>query len=296
MAILGCKISDVESFINEISKVKERLKNDETYLSGILTHNKEYEAIKKTFVEFTKFLQYSEDIIVTCLYRVRKCNGNTPYLSRKDLIYPPPNIDHMDRMNNTLSRVLYTSFHEFTAMAETRINDSFKGKYFQLTRFSINKPIKVFKLGMFSEVHFNSPRDSENVKQSMEFFFGNQGHDGTIKGFCALECALADILYGYDDKHHVLSSILADAIFSTNSAVDAIMYPSMQNRYGINLAIKQKTSESMKIEYSCLNRVEGVYQNGFYKYFTVKECTDFKDENKFEMVDIQEPYFNYIMR
>jgi len=199
-------------------------------------------------------------------------------------------------MNNTLFRVLYTSFHEFTAMAETRINDSFIGKHFQLTRFSIDRPIKVFKLGMFSEIHLNAPRDSEFTKKSMEEFFGGQGHDGTMKGFSALECAMADILYGTGDKYYVLSSILADAIFSTNPSIEAIMYPSMQNRFGINIAIKQQVSELMKIEYSCLNRAEGVYANGFYKCVTVEECTDFSDEKKFEMVNIQEPHFNKVRR
>lgn len=296
MAIMGCNLSEVENFINQVSKVRERLRTDEEFLSRVLNHRNEYEAIKRFFVEFAKYLQYSSYITVNGLYRVRKCEGDQPYSSRKELIYPPPCVEHEDRMNNTLFRVLYTSFHEFTAMAETRINDSFIGKYFQLTRFTIDRPIKVFKLGIFSEIHLNSPRDSEFTKKSMEEFFGSQGHDGTMKGFSALECAMADILYGTGDKYYVLSSILADAIFSTNPSVEAIMYPSMQNRFGMNIAIKQQLSELMKVEYSCLNRVEGVYANGFYKYVTVEECTDFSDEEKFEMVNIQEPYFNKVRR
>lgn len=296
MAIMGCNLSEVKNFINEVAKVRERLKRDEEYLSRVLSHNKEYEAIKSFFVVFAKYLQYSSDITVNGFYRVRKCEGDQSYSSRKELIYPPPCVEHEDRMNNTLFRVLYTSFHEFTAMAETRINDSFIGKHFQLTRFSIDRPIKVFKLGMFSEIHLNSPRDSEFTKKSMEELFGSQGHDGTMKGFSALECAMADILYGTGDKCYVLSSILADAIFYTNPSVEAIMYPSMQNRFGINIAIKKQVSDLMKIEYSCLNRVEEVYANGFYRYVTVEECTDFSDEEKFEMVNIQEPYLNKVRR
>jgi len=75
MAIMGCNLSEVENFINEVSKVRERLRTDEGYLSRVLNHRKEYEAIKSFFVVFAKYLQYSSDITVNSLYRVRKCEG-----------------------------------------------------------------------------------------------------------------------------------------------------------------------------------------------------------------------------
>lgn len=296
MAIMGCNLSEVENFINQVSKVREKLRTDEEYLSRVLHHRKEYEAIKSFFTAFAKYIKYCSEVTVTGLYRVRKCESAKSYSSRKELIYPPPSLEHEERMNNTLFRVLYTSLHEFTAMAEARIDDSFIGKHFQLTRFAIDRPIKVFKLGIFSDVYLNSPRDSEFAKKSMEAFFGSQGHDGTMRGFSALECAMADVLYSTDDKYHVLSSILADAIFSVNPSVEAIMYPSVQNRFGMNVAVKQQVSELMKIEYSCLNRVEEVFANGFYKYFTIEECKDFSNDEKFDMINIQEPNMNYVRR
>ena len=57
------------------------------------------------------------------------------------------------------------------------------------------------------------------------------------------------------------------------------MYPSMQNRYGINLAIKKNLADRLSITYTCLNQLEDSYGNGFYKYKTIKECTkNFEDE------------------
>ncbi|EMF8900969.1 hypothetical protein CGJ47_23700 [Vibrio parahaemolyticus] len=296
MAIQGCSLKETEQFIEVVSKCKQRLIDDKEYLREVLEQGPAYNCIKKYFENFVKFMRYQEEVNISCVYRVRKCKGEIPYLTKQELIYPPPNIEHEDRMNNISSRVLYTAFHEFTAMAETRIDKSFIDSYFQLTRFSIEKPFTVFRLGLFSEIHLNSPRDSEYTKDTMINYFGSQGHDGTMMGYSALECAMADVLYDSGDKYHVLSSILADAIFSMVPSVQAIMYPSMQNRYGVNLAFRKDFADSMKIEYSCLNILKNVYANGFYKYHTLAECIEFNDDKNFSFVDITEPYTNKIRR
>jgi hypothetical protein len=297
MTILGCNVKQVQQFISEVEKVRERLKSDEEFLARVLTHQDEYLWIKSYFEEFVRYLRYPNEFHVKSLYRVRKCGDNDePFSCIKDLSYPPPSIDHEDRMNNTAFRVLYTSFHEFTAMAETRIDSKYKDKYFQLTRFTTNKPIKVYRLGLFSELQLNSPRDSDYVKEETVRLFGELGHDKTIQGFSALECAIADVLYDVSDKYHLLSSILADAIFSINPDVDAIMYPSMQNRYGVNFAIKQEFADTMSIDYTCLNKLTDVYDNGFYRYITLKECVDISSQDELKFSEIDNSFSNSIYR
>lgn len=111
--------------------------------------------------------------------------------------------------------------------------------------------------------------------------FGSEGHDTTIKGYSALECAMADVLYDQNDGYHILSSILADAIFSTSPEIDAIAYRSMQNRYGTNFAFKKESADSLSISYSALNRVVEVYRNGFFKYLTEMDCLDFSNSDSF---------------
>ena len=117
--------------------------------------------------------------------------------------------------------------------------------------------------------------------------FGSEYHDSTIQGYSALECAIADILYDTDKDYHILSSILADAIFTLNPDIDAIMYPSMQNRYGVNLAIKKESADSLEITYSSLNILKNAYPNGFYKYYTKMECLNFNNENNFEFTNVE---------
>jgi hypothetical protein len=215
-------------------------------------------------------------------YRVRRAPDAMPYTSRKELIYPDPDPTHKDRMNNTSFRVLYTSFHEFTAMAECRLSADEVETYFQLTRFSTDKSIAYYKLGMFSEAHLNSPRDSAEVNEYIKNILGSDVSDRTVKGFSALECAVADVLYGEGDDYHVLSSIMADAIFTDNPEIDAIAYPSVQNRYGMNFAFTQHCADALKIDYSCLNKLVKVYKNGYFEYRTEQECFDFEDLESFD--------------
>lgn len=298
MAVHGCNLDEVQNFIKQISKTKQKLLEDENYLQDVLSQGDNYYKIKGFFEVFVRFIRYFSEVKIPNVYRVRKCdeNGNNPYLERGQLIYPPANPKHEDRMNNMSSRVLYTAFHEFTAMSETRLDDSYIGNNFQLTRFKINSPFKVFKLGAFSEAHLNLPRDSVQSEDAMKNFFGETGHNRTMQGFSALECAMADVLYDKGDKYHILSSILADAIFTQLPQIDAILYPSMQNRFGMNLAFKKSFADQMEITFSSLNRLEEVHPNGFFKYATLSSCVNFNDEKPYEFVAADEGFLTPVYR
>ncbi len=287
MVIQGFNLDETEQFQNEISKLKNKLHENKNYRNDVINLGKNYTYIKDYFQKITKFFRYSSEAKIESLYRIRTTKINKPFTSRKELIYPTPNLEHEDRMNNINFRVLYVSLNEHTALAETRINKDYIDKYFQLTKFSVKKTLKVFKLGRFSELYFNSPRDSDYVKNEMKSMFGSEYHDSTIQGYSALECAIADVLYDTDKDYHILSSILADAIFTLNPDIDAIMYPSMQNRYGVNLAIKKESADSLEITYSSLNILKNAYPNGFYKYYTKMECLNFNNENNFEFTNME---------
>ena len=287
MAVFGFNLDDAERFQNEVDKVRCKLQDDINYRNDVINHGESYNCIKDYFQEKVSFLLYSSKVKIEKFYRIRKIKTNKPFTSRKELIYPEPSYDHEDRMNNAKFRVLYVSLNEHTAIAETRIDENYIGQYFQLTRFSTEKKLKVFKLGRFSGLYLNTPRDSNYSKKQMKKMFGSEDHDTTIQGYSSLECAIADILYNTNKDYHLLSSILADAIFAKIPNIDAIMYPSMQNRYGINLAIKKESADLLKITYSSLNKLEKAYQNGFYKYYTKMECLNFDDKDNFEFNSVE---------
>ncbi|WP_175762555.1 RES family NAD+ phosphorylase [Burkholderia anthina] len=277
MTIIGISLDEVKKFIAEIDKTREKIHRDESYRIDIQNHGKNYENIKKYLLTFSSYLCYTEEARCMSFYRVRKSQGEEPYKTKKDLKYPDPDIKHEDRMNNTSFRVLYTSLHEFTAMAESRIDDSFLGKSFQLTRFFREKPLKIYRLGLFSELYLNTPRDSEFFKKNAATLLGIGNHEKTIQGYSALEVTMANILYDQEKDYHILSSILADALFSSGTNIEAIMYPSMQNRYGVNVAFNKESADALEIGYSAMNKIVEVHKNGFFKYKTQMECTDFSN-------------------
>jgi hypothetical protein len=282
MTILAVNLDEVRHFIEEINKVREKLKTNSTYRDQMLLQGKEYLSIKNFFQRLVRFLKYTNTIKIESCYRVRKIENDEPFVKLKDLLYPDPSLKHEDRMNNTSFRVLYTSLNEFTAMAEIRLDKSFINNDFQLTKFSIKKDLSVFKLGLFSELYLNSPRDSQNVKSEMQRLLCSEEQNSAVRGFSALECAIADTLYDQTNGYHILSSIVADAIFSENESIDAILYPSMQNRYGLNLAIKKDVADMLTVSYTSLNRLTDVYDNGFYKYQTIQQSTDCSNTDMFE--------------
>lgn len=260
--LLGCSLEEVIHFEKEINKLKKELKENEHYRNDVINCGNYYDEIKQFFQKFCKFLNYIEKIDGYEFYRIRKNKSDKPFTTRKELIYPEANPSHKDRMNNKNFRVLYVSLNEYTAMAEARLDNNYINKNFQLTRFSANNSLTVYKLGMFSELYFNTDRDSKYTQEIIKKLFNENITDRLIQGYSAIECALADILYDKTEDYHILSSILADAIFSLNPSIDAIMYPSMQNRYGINLAIKKECADVLDIKYTSLNQLVEVYKNG----------------------------------
>lgn len=286
MANVGLKLDEVRNFVEQTNKLRRKIASDDGYRNRIISQGNDYFCIKEFFKEFTRFLRYSENLKIGSLYRVRKSCGDYPFYSKKDIFYPEPNMTHEDRMNNTSFRVLYVSLHEFTAMAETRLDQSFVGSNFQLTRFSTDKEISVFRLGMFSELYLNNPRDSEFSKNKIRKLLGSESLDRTVRGYAALECAIADILYDKSDRYHILSSIIADAIFDEITEVDAIVYPSMQNRYGTNVAIKKDFADTLNVVCTLFNRLDDVYENGFFKYTTLKECSDCSNPDTYNFSEV----------
>ncbi|WP_421282771.1 RES family NAD+ phosphorylase [Aeromonas veronii] len=291
MAIMGFNLDQTRNFEKQIQSLRKKLRSDLAYKEKVLSNGNEYEAIKSFFSEHLKFLQYTFSVSIESLYRVRKLSDSTPFIELSELLYPPKSLDHKDRMNNMSSRVLYTSLHEYTAMAETQLGESYINNYFQLTKFSAKRDFQAFKLGQFAELYKEMPRDSDIAKSKMNELFGSPNHDSTVRGFAALECAIADILYDQEDEYHVLSSIMADSIFTVNSSVEAIIYPSVKNRYGVNLALKKELADTLEIKASFVNKLEDVYSNGFFKYQTLKECTGFSESNILEFSDVESPHF-----
>lgn len=301
MTLLGLSFDEVQKFHSEVEKIKEKIKTDKYYKSDLKNQGESYYLLKKYFSFFAKFLQYSSKLEKsTALYRVRKNNLDNPFSKKSDLIYPPPALSNENRMSNKSFCVLYTSFHEFTAISEAGLKDDYIGNFFQLTKFLTTKELTVYSLGVFSEIYLNTPRDSKHTKEAVSDLLGKEfiDSDKPIQGYSALECAIANILYDTSEASHLLSSAMADAIFTQNENIDAIIYPSVQNRFGINFAIRQQAADELKVTSTYFNKLTQIYENGFFKYETIMCSTDTSDPEKykFENLSAKSSFFSRQLR
>lgn len=277
MIMIGISLKEVSDFIDTIRKLRK--------LPTEKLHEKlETDTYKNWILDKIRFLNYSANIQpddFVC-YRVRENKQNEPFTSKSDLLYPPKDKITQGRMNNKYTTILYTSLNEFTAISEAKLKVE---SYFQLTRFKITKQVNIFSIGRFSNLFFNIPRNSTTTTELIKEIASGMSNSA-IKEFAALECAVIDVLYSNNsDNDYILSSFIADAIFVGLPAIDAIMYPTMQNKFGTNFAIKKDYVDNhLELNYSNFNRITESYENGFFKYQTLYECFDFSnpDNLKFE--------------
>lgn len=279
MALLGFNLEEAEQANKQIKKLKNLIKKNKDFKESLLTDSEEYKEVKRYFKILCSYLMYRCDSIKqgTNFYRVRPLGLDEEVTSKSGLLYPTLDVATSGRMNNKIFNVMYTSFNEFTACMETGIFKKKIGDRFQLTRFKSNRDLGVYRLGTFSEIYFNLPRDSEAFNAKMEYY--KIPSQSTLKGFSALENLLLGVLYSKDDSSYLLSSILAHAIFEKNeeyspNRIDAILYPSQQSTHGINLAFKTSVADELEVTFTCLNKLEKKYTNKMIKYYTLKECME----------------------
>lgn len=294
MAIHAVNLKEVEALQKTIQDIQSAIRENVSYRRAIEGQYGQYKEIKEYFEFQVRFLRYFHDVPVAPFYRIRKIDSNLDHHNTvSDLIYPRAEIVKSERMNNASFRVLYTSLNELTAMSEARLHKTSIGQKFQLTQFKSEQALKFYSLGDFSRAHLNLPRGSKSYKDFCLKYLGESNADRIVQGYAALECALHKVLYNSDEYSYLLSSLLADAIFSAHGSIDAISYPTLQSPFGINVAFRQEAADKLKIENSYVNELTGIYPNGFYTYKTLKSCSNFScpDNLLFEDVEPNGGYY-----
>jgi hypothetical protein len=276
MAIHAVSLKEVEQLQKTIEEIQHAIREDASYREAIDSQRGQYQEIKEYFEFQVRFLRYFHVILPSPFYRIRKIESHVDhYFKVSDLIYPKAEIVKSERMNNASFRVLYTSLNEMTAMSEARLYETSIGQKFHLTQFKSVRDIKAYSIGDFSRAHLNLPRKSEYYKDFCLRYLGDSNVDQIVQGYAALECALYKVLYNTDEYSYLLSSLLADAIFSAHDSIEAISYPTQQTPFGVNIAFRQGVADELKIENSYVNELTNIYSNGFYSYTTLKRCSNF---------------------
>lgn len=278
MAIWGVNLAQADKVKNDIERIFNIISTNSSALDEIKTGGRYYHQLKEYFCDWVKFIHTVQTIPKnTAFYRVRKLDEETKSgITNVDGLKYRKEGGGLGRMSNHSLNVMYTSYNEYTAISECKLKEN---DWFQLTKFKSTRIVKYFELGLFSKLYFTLPRDSDIYKSAIKELFGeSDGLDTTVRGFAALESALMDGLYAkHDDPEmsHLVSSVIADAIFTIYDDIDAVLFPSLQQRFGINVSFREKAADELDIRYSCINQIDTVFKTSMYKYRTHSECIDF---------------------
>jgi|APLak6261672720_1056091.scaffolds.fasta_scaffold40710_1 hypothetical protein len=89
MVIHGFNLDQTRNFEKEIKSLREKLRSDSSYKEKVLVNGNEYSAIKSFFSDHLRFLQYTFEVNIENLYRVRRLDNPKPFRELSELLYPP---------------------------------------------------------------------------------------------------------------------------------------------------------------------------------------------------------------
>ncbi len=148
MAIWGVGLDEAERVKNDIEKIFEILKSNHEALDEISKGGNYYKHLKEYFRNWMRFVHTSSELPPeTPFYRVRHLNTeNQNGVDNISGLKYAPKGTKFGRMSNHSLNVMYTSYHEYTAISESRLEE---GNWFQLTRFKSKNRSNVSNLACF---------------------------------------------------------------------------------------------------------------------------------------------------
>lgn len=263
------------------------LKELDDYCDSIINSSNPKEI--KTKLQFLtqdyKFLtrQVSTDFHV---WRARKLTQKSPFLNVRELSYPPTQITGVGRLNNANEPIFYGSIRKETALAEIELE---AGDFVQLAgfRFVENTNINLAMMGqywyVFKTGRFELGEDPEGVVSKLLNTFSPEAGYKTLY----IDRFLAELLSARNasDKNYLHTRILTKIIFERTNA-EAIFYPSIKDKQGLNIAIKPLISDMYFKNSSCgVLEVNKKLRYGMYDYDSIYTARGLDENNNFIWLD-----------
>lgn len=155
------------------------------------------------------------------IYRVRKITADEPHLNFNDVWFPPLHkIKCIGRANDIGETMFYGAFDPLTAIAESRIS---AGEKYSLALFEI-KPVKTHDSIVIREAELIARQNPELS------YFGIELSKFMVREFTRV------VEPGFEHLYR-RSCALAQLLLETPHK-DSLIYPSIQNPDGINIALK----------------------------------------------------------
>lgn len=215
-------------------------------------------------------------------WRARRIE-NDVYPNVSDLDYPPPEIAKQGRLNDIGVPCFYVAARKETALAEIGASE---GQLVQLAGFRVlnESPIRLAVIGEYS-----------NVQKNGYMHFAGRDPDMTIAKILNAMPRQEALKKIYIDKFfssvladqaaaengYMFSRALARSIYSRISA-DGIVFPSVKDRGGFNVAIQAEPSDRSFHNVSCLViRMGKPRQFGLIEFEIVKSAERLDDDGSF---------------
>ncbi len=216
------------------------------------------------------------------LWRARIIDGDI-YQNLSDLDFPPPELAKAGRLNNLGSPCFYISQRMETALAEVGAKE---GRLVQLAGFRINNefPLRLAVIGEYA-----------NVQKNGYMHFAGDDPDMTIARILNamprqeankhiyIDQFLASILAdpNASGNGYLFSRALGQSIYSRIEA-EGIVYPSVKDRGGFNIAVKAEPSDQSFENVSCLVvRIGKPRRFGLVEFTIVKSAERLDDDCNF---------------
>src|SRR5580765_5971602 len=188
----------------------------------------------------------------TQFYRARTYESH-PYANQSELSYPPSNLVGVNRLNDANTPCMYLAARKETAIAEI---DATEDRLVQIAGFRI-KPEEHIRFAVVGEL-------SHIQKTGRMFSVGSAGVDGIEAHLNSMPYRRAQALIYIDRfffsvisnneanlNNYLLSRALGKSLLKASGA-DGIMYPSVKDDRGLNIAIPPNVADRAIHNTSCV--------------------------------------------
>lgn len=224
-------------------------------------------------------------------WRAQNCPANGfPLESR--MSYPPVHLAGPNRFNNAQEPALYVATRRETAMAEIGVEPN---SYVQLSGFRIlnGEALGIILIGEWMHIHkkgymrIGDKAASRAVSASINSF---PLHEARL--FTYIDAILGDVMARADAAHeeYLSTRLLARLLYEKLPDTEGILYPSVRDPLGTNLAIRASAADrAVRMCSSMVVRVGATRRHNFYDYEPVKVAIGTELDGSFKWVEPSRP-------
>lgn len=220
------------------------------------------------------------------LWRSRQAPDADGYRHHRDLHLPPTSLTPAGRLNDPGEPVLYLSLNQFSTFAEVAAKP---GDHIHIAAYRIKTPQKIrcAVVGEVYSVHRSArATTSDLLTEQINRLLCNSDYRAA-RSWVYMDAFVADLLSNLNaaQDNYEASRSIARRIFGQNPNVDAIWYPGIALRNGVNFALKPEAAHRLlEMQFAHVVRVERVFEFGIYDFTVVRQSGGVEADGAFNWV------------